>query len=677
MARLNDLPPVAESLDSLKRRFVRQNREIARANSVQSTRIRTLESEVSSLVAENVTLREKISQLNRELEKHQGSERFDNQLSIIKEKLEAKLVELSGLVSDLGSLPQKRGHSLATKQTLESSGLLRSPIPCHRPAKASQSTPIAEEDRLPVILEDKQYPRSTPEIEEVPESPINDGNISSVSILPPVFPFAPDGLGPLSIEKSPKNTACSRSKHSVSPDQSPALEMRRRRRDSSFLQDIISDAEPVAGHDDYDIKPEPSRAGSKRKYAMREEEELNSALLNGQDDFQYTRLDLSCPDLPQEPDIGTEGQASRVPCKPDQQLKEDRKSGRRALGPKSSNTNLRSPRKRSAEKVKGVVEEKRPSTRTKGKPRNKTNTEECGRVDNQKSSFVEFTLSRPTSNALPVGASSQLFKEEDTALNTLPPIAAPRHIDDVPSAQTPAALDPDSEDMSASTNVRTRQSRRSRGPVSYVEPNLRHKMRRPTEELVDAVGEDRFRRVSRAQPEHTPKPVKAEPMDNRCTQQERDRTLGLSNTANERRTKTDSTLFGSPSQERAAGQSTSSIAISTLVAGSKKRCQSNRQSDSWRHPSNLQVSGGSVPLSIFPAGRQRGLTPIDFAGETERPAEKSFGGPTTEDSAPPLLNQNEYSQNTTSHAEIGDSQSSVGMTRTQRGPSTRRRSMMI
>jgi hypothetical protein len=53
----------------VKRRFVRQNREIARVNSIQSLRIRTLESDVSNLLAENVSLREQVIMLSQELER--------------------------------------------------------------------------------------------------------------------------------------------------------------------------------------------------------------------------------------------------------------------------------------------------------------------------------------------------------------------------------------------------------------------------------------------------------------------------------------------------------------------------------------------------------------------------------------------------------------------------------
>lgn len=51
----------------------------------------------------------------------------------------------------------------------------------------------------------------------------------------------------------------------------------------------------------------------------------------------------------------------------------------------------------------------------------------------------------------------------------------------------PGELDPDTANTNAFGSM-GRASRRQRGNVSYVQPNLRDKMRRPTKELVDAVG---------------------------------------------------------------------------------------------------------------------------------------------------------------------------------------------
>lgn len=142
---------------SVKRRFIRQNREIARANSIQSSRIRTLESEVSRLVTENTALRKEISCLNRDLEKRQGSERFDLQVFDVKEKLEAKLAELSVLVADLGALPQKRLQTNTGSQAQRAFSQLSSPVI----ARCGQNASGLDEERLPVILEDRIYQRQS------------------------------------------------------------------------------------------------------------------------------------------------------------------------------------------------------------------------------------------------------------------------------------------------------------------------------------------------------------------------------------------------------------------------------------------------------------------------------------------------------------------------------------
>ncbi|CAI7642505.1 unnamed protein product, partial [Penicillium manginii] len=109
MARLNDYAAPAESVDALKRRFVRQNREIMRVNSMQSMRIRSLESEVSHLLSENVSLRGQIITLTQENERLDSAKALQSGVYEIKARLDAKMAELNGLVSDLGALPRKAG----------------------------------------------------------------------------------------------------------------------------------------------------------------------------------------------------------------------------------------------------------------------------------------------------------------------------------------------------------------------------------------------------------------------------------------------------------------------------------------------------------------------------------------------------------------------------------------
>lgn len=73
-----------------------------------------------------------------------------------------------------------------------------------------------------------------------------------------------------------------------------------------------------------------------------------------------------------------------------------------------------------------------------------------------------------------------------------------------PTSHTPAKfISPQDQNASATTpgelGGTSRSTRRPRNIVSYVEPNLKAKMRRPTKEFVDAIAEDRFRRTSNPQ----------------------------------------------------------------------------------------------------------------------------------------------------------------------------------
>ncbi|EEP80856.1 predicted protein [Uncinocarpus reesii 1704] len=645
MARLNDLPPATESLESLKRRFVRQNREIARANSIQSARIRTLESEVSRLLTQNVALREEISWLNRELEKRQGSDRLDTQLCSVKEKLETKLAELSALVTDLGSLPQKGGHSAALKRTSDSSNPLQSPTVPRRPAvKPELDSSISDPDRLPVILEDKYYPRFTPEV-EVPESPIydkSDGDISAGIGPPPILSFAADSINPFATEESPRN-AQSYGSSPLSQNKSPTFEPRRRRRDSSFLQDIIPDAEPFTESDNRGCHPQ--RAGSKRKFAVREEEDFNPAYSSDLDGFQFTRLNILPEGLSQETATGIENQPMQSAGKQEPQLTTGKKPGRRALGPKNTNTNLRSPAKKASEMAKSTTEERRSLARTKVKPRNRSASEERSGYNNE-GGIIKSDLSQVASDS---GSAHITLEAKEISTN-------PDSIIDRASNSEDIVLpDPDPSDHNASTTTRTRQSRRSRGPVSYAEPNLRDKMRRPTEVFVDAVGEDRFRRMSKSQPEQFEKEHTVYDQSDHCE------SIGSSHEINEQRTKVLSASTPGTTGHN-LGQSTSSIAISALVAGGKKRCQSRRQSESRRYSSNPLLSANR-----FAGEGLDGSTLISNASGTASPVDISFDG-STEDIA--------HSQNTSFHTEITESANMHGAP-AQRGPATRRRSMMV
>lgn len=146
----------------MKRRFLRQNREIARTNSAQSVLIRDLESEVASLLSENLSLREEIISLNQQVERLDAAKGLHDGVYDVKAKLDAKLGELNSLVADLGTLPCKYQEAEDAKPKQSSDTKRRASTPhMRRRAGSFGSHGFADEERLPTILENKSYPRQT------------------------------------------------------------------------------------------------------------------------------------------------------------------------------------------------------------------------------------------------------------------------------------------------------------------------------------------------------------------------------------------------------------------------------------------------------------------------------------------------------------------------------------
>lgn len=146
----------------MKRRFIRQNRELARANSIQSLRIQALESEISRLLCQNATLHEQVISLNHEIERYESAKALSNGVYDLKERLDAKLAELGKLVVELGGLPRKVDRKTEFEAAASGVEEERQSHISHRRAEIGPDA-IADFDhgRLPPILEDKYYPRKT------------------------------------------------------------------------------------------------------------------------------------------------------------------------------------------------------------------------------------------------------------------------------------------------------------------------------------------------------------------------------------------------------------------------------------------------------------------------------------------------------------------------------------
>lgn len=146
----------------VKRRFIRQNRELARANSIQSLRIQALESEISRLLCQNTSLHSQVISLNHEIERYESAKALNDGVHNLKARLDSKLAELGNLVAELGALPRKVNKK--TMSEAAASGVdeeRQSHINYRREELGPEAIAGFDDGRLPVILEDKYYPRKT------------------------------------------------------------------------------------------------------------------------------------------------------------------------------------------------------------------------------------------------------------------------------------------------------------------------------------------------------------------------------------------------------------------------------------------------------------------------------------------------------------------------------------
>ena len=144
---------------------------------MQSLRIRSLESEVSHLLAENVSLREQTITLGQEIDRYEAAKLLHDGVYDIKTKLENKLIELNNLIIGLGALPRQfsktyneRPDSGAQRDSAQSNWDLR-----HNEANYEPNFAPEQDWRLPVIPEDQDYPRN--------ESGLVMGNVLKAFLL--------------------------------------------------------------------------------------------------------------------------------------------------------------------------------------------------------------------------------------------------------------------------------------------------------------------------------------------------------------------------------------------------------------------------------------------------------------------------------------------------------------
>ncbi|OTB16100.1 hypothetical protein K445DRAFT_21736 [Daldinia sp. EC12] len=492
MARLNEPMVSTDSVETLRRKFLRQNRDIARVNSTQSLKIRTLENECVRLLSENLDLRGQILRLQTELEDSRA-QRIANHALEIKEKMEAQLAEWGTMLASLGHEPAPRVRSpREPKRVKRRSSIGRVSMSEWRRRDTVSSMKDLEaaalqEGRLAPIWENKTCPRETLNREEILalRAVVDDNNDSPDLGPPPVSRFVDED--PVKIDLPPRHTPSTSDYASLEKASSDPQPHHTERTPSPKKGKTINepaDDGPESNNELIEPKttvtaePQPTtqvtKANLKRK--LREEDEKENSVMSR----PPTRaLDMG-KDHPEK--IANVKTQSNRPIKLPSNRRDIRdKSGsvtqRKPLGAKSTNEHLKSPKKTAKPSALEEV----------------TKEELKGR----KPAPIEIPVPEPQ----PVLVASVEIETE--TLSAEPNLAVP----DTPEA-TPreeARDTPPPADIS-SRGETSRGSRRARAAVSYAEPNLRDKMRRPTKQLFDAVsGEGKhIRRTSQSKKEEFP-----------------------------------------------------------------------------------------------------------------------------------------------------------------------------
>lgn len=461
-------PPA--DFEEVKRRFIRQNRELAKNNSGQSLRIRSLELEVSRLLADNLELRNQVLHLQNEV--YAAQKKASNSAARrMKEEMRARIAALSRIVDGIEDNAEDTERPPREKKPIEGNWRERQTL-----------TELMRETVMPTISEDKLYPRRTLGAAEIQPIRLSDHSSNESPDLgpPPIAHFDYEDpvktASPLHGKASPLKQDALVDEEVLPASLTVNLETRRKRKDGQPRLEIRRHsllAEAPA-------KPEgeqPSilRTGAKRKLADRESDKPIKPPSKG--DFTFSRK--SGGDQPKNTENAKPSSAEPS----DTIVVASPAPARKVLGDKSVNL---SPRK-------AVLSDAKPPDKEKG----------------EKPVPSRFSINRDAStsrrrrtSSIPVPSPPR----DSVHVIELPPP------DPIPAVgmdpTTPAALDlfspttsepsakpegrgdtPPPSDMS-SLSITTdggRQPRRARSAVNYAEPSLIAKMRRPDKKMVDAL----------------------------------------------------------------------------------------------------------------------------------------------------------------------------------------------
>ena len=497
---------------------------------MRALRIRELENQCACQLSENLELRGRILELEKQVEDNDARRIADHALAV-KAKLEAQLTEWGALLAGLGLEPPMKRHSPRVRKSMKQ----RMSFNYVRPSPSQRRLRDISQDieELGQIPEHKSYPRMTLEcvrsqntshqeadryspdqiqalrsrVDESEEDEDENEDVGSPELGPPPMshfidaePVKHDSPPP----KSPAKEIQSSSKGTMDPpvllpspqpdrhvenSPSPQKQIQPRMDDGatdSQSEDVVPhvaiplDLKPKKPTVSADQPAQPAKAGMKRKFAGRDDAENARPAQKPASENQPPRMTTQKGSIRERTGGKTLKDMSNM--RKDITDKPVLTAGpRKALAPKSTNDDMTSPVKKvrpaASDEIaiaKATLNKPKPvQEKRRGRPKNPTPVQD---------------EAAPTPEP-PAPVSVELLSEPHELTPSSP---EPAHSAEAPREGTPPPVD------ISPTGEAARGSRRNRTAVSYAEPNLRDKMRRPGKQMMDAVAG--YRRTSQSEP---------------------------------------------------------------------------------------------------------------------------------------------------------------------------------
>ncbi|KAJ4134745.1 hypothetical protein NW768_004346 [Fusarium equiseti] len=355
-------------------------------------------------------------------------------------------------------------RSILTVHSPEQILALRSEADCDDMADTSQSPElgpppvshfIEEEEEEPVKVDSPSPSRSAPPPAPVQESP-------KTKLTPPETFTSPQTAKMLSRPTSPEKK---RTEEIVKTQQPKLMETKPLTTKSIETRTEEPAMEPPAP------QPQQIKTGSKRKLAARDDM-VTSRLQRNNDENENSRM------ISEKAGGRTLKELSGL--KKESREKVNATGTRRPLSAKSTNDDMTSPKKVSkptnTDEIAAAKADLLRSKTSQDRPKSRSR------------SLVPITI-EPIQDPEPTAPSIVEVQCGLATPYTDPSLVSPQSPDTTASKDTGRGGTPPPADVNANREP-ARPSRRNRTAVSYAEPNLRDKMRRPTKELLDAVAGD-------------------------------------------------------------------------------------------------------------------------------------------------------------------------------------------